>query len=441
MKDVPIPRDIPLPLPVARPFLELLLIVAFIAHILFVNLMVGSSILVLGFEIRGLRRRAFDKLAQALAKSITVNKSIAVVLGVAPLLAINVLYTIHFYTSNALTGNAWIMLVPAIAIAFLLLYVHNYTWERWESRKRLHIALLGSAVFLFLTIPLVFLVNTNLMMFPERWPYVRGFLGTLLLPSVLPRYVHFLCASVVLSSLFGVWFVSQSSYYEDAHDEILPSAEARQIFYRVAFACSLLQFVAGPVVLFSLPTGGRNAWVFLPVLTGAGLAIPAVWMMWREISEPHSQGKRLRWIVGYLSLTVLCMASARHVYRGNRLLRHELAMQRATQTWVDNSSQAAYEHQLELRRATAGRSEGEEVFQNTCAACHAVKETLVGPPLIEIATIYAKNPDGIVAWASAPGKKRSGSPQMPSFAFIGKDKLNQVARYMLQAGANDVDAK
>lgn len=40
----------------------------------------------------------------------------AVVLGVAPLLLINVLYTIHFYIANALTGTAWILLVPGIAV-------------------------------------------------------------------------------------------------------------------------------------------------------------------------------------------------------------------------------------------------------------------------------------------------------------------------------------
>jgi cytochrome c len=48
MDSLPIPRDIPLPLPANAHFLEVLLIIAFITHILFVNLMVGGSILVLG---------------------------------------------------------------------------------------------------------------------------------------------------------------------------------------------------------------------------------------------------------------------------------------------------------------------------------------------------------------------------------------------------------
>ena len=77
----------------------------FLLHILFVNLMVGGSLLTLAYEIRGLRRPELDQLAREIAATVTVNKSLAVVLGVGPLLAINVLYTLYFYTANSLTGR------------------------------------------------------------------------------------------------------------------------------------------------------------------------------------------------------------------------------------------------------------------------------------------------------------------------------------------------
>jgi len=144
----PVPRDIPLPLPASPELLHVLLVVAFIAHILFVNLMVGGSILVLGCELRGFGKPDYDRLARELAVTVTVNKSLAVVLGVAPLLLINVLYTIHFYTANALTGTAWILLIPAIATAFLLLYLHKYTWDRLADHKWIHVGILAIAVAL-----------------------------------------------------------------------------------------------------------------------------------------------------------------------------------------------------------------------------------------------------------------------------------------------------
>ncbi|UCD63851.1 MAG: cytochrome C, partial [Candidatus Zixiibacteriota bacterium] len=101
---MPIPRDIELPLPLPGADLKLLLVVLFLVHILFVNLMVGGSVLTALFEIVGLSLERYDRLAEKIAATITVNKSLAVVLGVGPLLCISLVYTTHFYAANAMTG-------------------------------------------------------------------------------------------------------------------------------------------------------------------------------------------------------------------------------------------------------------------------------------------------------------------------------------------------
>ncbi len=93
----PIPKDIPLELPLPEWLLVTLLIVSFLAHIIFINLMLGGSIITLWAQIKGLKNKEYDTFAHEVAKTITVNKSMAVVLGVAPLLCINTLYTIYFY--------------------------------------------------------------------------------------------------------------------------------------------------------------------------------------------------------------------------------------------------------------------------------------------------------------------------------------------------------
>ena len=431
--NTPIPRDIPLPLPANATFLEVILVAAFVAHILFVNLMVGGSILVLGFEIRGLRDRDYDKLAKAMTTTITVNKSLAVVLGVAPLLLINVLYTIHFYTANALTGTAWILLVPSIATAFLLLYLHKYSWDRLADQKGLHIAILAIAVGMFLLIPLVFLANVNLMMFPERWTDIRGFVSALTLPNVLPRYLHFICASLIVTSLFGVWYFGRSGA-SDEHFERLRKPALRRVFYSVAFAVSLAQFVIGPLVLFTIPAKGLSTSVVVAVLSGAVLAVPAVWLLWTEVSVPEPQGRRLWAIVAYLSVTVICMSVGRHLYRMTALAEHRADIQAATRRWVDDSAQAAYDLELSRAEQAAPANDGQQIFESTCAACHAVDRRVVGPSLAEIARIYADDPRGIVAWATAPGKKRADAPQMPAFGALGEARLRSVAEYMLRTG-------
>ena len=75
--NIPIPNDIPLPLPAHPDFLKMALIFLFLLHILFVNLMLGGTIFALIFEWFGLKRSDYDKLAREITKTITVNKSMA----------------------------------------------------------------------------------------------------------------------------------------------------------------------------------------------------------------------------------------------------------------------------------------------------------------------------------------------------------------------------
>ena len=182
--------------------------------------------------------------------------------------------------------------------------------------------------------------------------------------------------------------------------------------------------------MYSMPgTSG----VFLP-RSSACWAVPAVWMMWKELAAAETLGRRLPAIAGCLTMTVLCMAVGRHVYRGVALADHREAMAHATEQWVEDSRLAAYE-----ARTGSGReddaSAGQREFEGTCAGCHGIDRRVVGPPLTEIATLYAGDPDGIVRWARAPGRRREGFPQMPSFAVLGDARLRRIAGYMIEAGS------
>jgi len=194
-------------------------------------------------------------------------------------------------------------------------------------------------------------------------------------------------------------------------------------------------FVFGPIVLVALPSRGFHGSVLAVILLGATIAtIPTYWM-WKELREETCEGTRIYAIAALLGLTVLCMASGRHMFRGIMLADHRRAMAAETERFTEASAQAAYDLELGVGRAARGESPGETVFHANCAACHGVDKKVVGPPLTEIATIYAKDPGGIVRWARAPGKKRAGAPQMPPFASLGDEKLGAVAAYMLEAGA------
>ena len=429
----PIPHDIPLPLPAAEWLLKTLLVVSFVAHILFVNLMVGGSILTLIYEIKGRANKTYDDLAYFIAQTITVNKSLAVVLGVAPLLLINVLYTVWFYAANALTGSVWILVIPLVTVAFLLTYLHKYSWHKMQDNKFIHISIIACVVAIFLFIPLIFLTNINLMLFPDRWGQVKGFISALTLPNVFPRYFHFLAASLAATGLFLVWMIKSNRWISKESPLWQHRFLLTKQFYSISFVTSALQFIIGPLVLFTLPTQGLSLKMLLALCTGVIFAIPALWLMWKELqSSSEKLGQHLTNIAVLLFLTVLLMATGRHFYRDQALAAHKKAVMEKTDEYQELVRAAQNEKKSEaaiLEKSGDTLLKGKDLFA-TCAACHGLENRLVGPPIKEIQKIYTNNPDGIVQWSKNPGKKRADYPQMPPMPLPDSD-LKAIADYIL----------
>ncbi|WP_374448546.1 hypothetical protein [Stella sp.] len=335
MNAVPVPRDIPLPLPASEPVLVAVLVVFFLVHIVFVNFMVGGALLTLYYEVRGLREPRYDRLAQAVAATITANKSLAVVLGIGPLLAINTLYTVHFYTANALTGGFWIGIVPLVVAAFVLTYVHKYCWTRMERTKALHVALAGAAALLFLFIPLIFLANVNLMLFPERWTEVGGFFSALALPNVLPRYLHFVLACPAMTGLFLVWLFRREPEAAVAATGFTRSELVRAA-YRWALWPTVAQFAVGPLALATLPATRESlqgAWVAFAVATLVALAMTG--LLYRETRRDDARiGRSFASICTLMLVVVALMGVGRHLYREAAVAPHRDLVRAKTERYL-----------------------------------------------------------------------------------------------------------
>lgn len=435
--NIPVPKDIPLPLPLPEWLLVVLLVFSFLLHIIFINLMVGGSLITLWAQIKGLKNKEYDVFAHEIAKTITVNKSIAVVLGVAPLLSINTIYTVYFYSANALTGFAWIMIIPLVTIAFLLTYLHKYTWENLENNKRLHIGIISLAVGIFLIIPLIFLTNVNLMMFPEKWGTIKGFMSALILPNVLPRYFEFLASCIAVTGIFIVWYNNRKAYPVEEIYSSFTRTTVKRIGYSIATLGLGLQILFGFIVLFTLPSKGISFTV-IAVMGGAGLLLAyALWNCYLSLqAEANVMDKHFKKIVFSVLTFMVFYGSSRQIYRHNSLEKHQKLMAAHTAEFLRLSKEAREnpaeeEVELEIDPSLGDLAKGSAIFNQYCAACHKLDEKLVGPPVTEMVSIYANNTDGLKNWIKAPGKKRPDYPQMPGFAQLSDDDLNELSKYIL----------
>ncbi len=435
--NTPIPKDLPLDLPLPEWLLVTLLIVSFLLHIIFINLMVGGSIVTLWAQIKGLKNKEYDTFAHEIAKTITVNKSIAVVLGVAPLLSITTLYTIYFYSANALTGFAWIMIIPLVTIAFLLTYLHKYTWSTFENNRKLHIGIMALAVAIFLFIPLIFLTNVNLMMFPEKWGTVQGFLSALMLPNVFPRYLEFLGACIAVTGIFIVWYNNRKAYPIEEIYTSFTRYSIKKLGYSIATIGLSLQILFGVIVLFTLPSKGISYSV-IGVMTIAGtLLAVALWFCYQTIvGEKDKIDLHFKKIALSIFAFMLVYGGSRQMYRHNSLEKHQELVAAHTAEFQKLSKEARENPveetiELEIDPSLGELAKGTAIFNQYCAACHKPNERLVGPPITEMVSIYNNDETGLVNWIKNPGKKRDDMPQMPGFPQLSNDELKELSKYIL----------
>lgn len=432
--NTPIPKDIPLPLPLPEWLLVTLLIVSFLMHIIFINLMVGGSIVTLWAQIKGLKEKKYDDFAHEIAKTITVNKSLAVVLGVAPLLSINTLYTVYFYSANALTGFAWIMIIPLVTIAFLLTYLHKYTWEALENNRRLHISIIALAVAIFLIIPLIFLTNVNLMMFPEKWGTIQGFMSALALPNVFPRYFEFLGACIAVTGIFVVWYNKRKNYPVEEIYTGFTRLDLKRLGFSIAVLGLALQILFGIVVLFTLPSKGIGFDVIgMMAIAGLLLAV-ALWYSYQSlVGTADKIDLHFNKIVAFVFIFMVFYGGSRQLYRHNSLDKHQQLMAAHTEEFQRLSLEARLnpvEEELEIDESLGEFAMGGALFTQNCASCHKLDEKLVGPPIIEMSKIYKGNIPDLKKWIKTPGKKRPDYPQMPGFDLPDED-LEEISKYIL----------
>jgi len=429
-----LPKDIPLGLPAPVWLLTGIILLTFAAHILFVALMLGGTLASLFAEVLGLKNPDWDRIAEEIGSTLTVHKSTAVVLGVGPLLTINVLYTVYFYTANVLTGYAWLMIVILVSTAFLLGYLHKYTWQRLGNHKGLHISFVAGAALLFLLIPFIFLSNINLMLYPEWWWDVRSFWNALVLPNVIPRYFHFVTAAIGLTGLFFAWYFGREKYFDSLNLQTISRQEVVSRFYVLALASTGAQLFFGPFLFLTLPTRAvaMRLLVLLPIVIVLAIIV-LVWL-WREIHafEPL---RRFWRIVVTLTVVIGIMVYVRHNVRETAIAPHRTAMVAKTLDYMAKVREA--QDFVVIPGGLGGKpaSPGELLFQRTCAACHAIDRRLVGPPLAQVAPLYKGNPQGIVAWDEHPGRRRPDYPPMPP-QNLPPDQLLQVAQYILEATGN-----
>ncbi|WP_435550626.1 c-type cytochrome [Desulfobacterium sp. N47] len=266
--------DILLKKPLSDVFLHSLLFVAFALHILFVLFALGTAIIALYYFVHTwwggrLNEVRWDK---EILRTFLAHKSLAVVLGVGPLLLIQIGSSVPFFTGINLFAPFWLLIIPFLIIAFLSfdalghkIYVHHYR----------HLIFGVVALILLLAVPGIFVAVLVTSENSDKLTTIIAHGYRLSDPMAyhwLFRYLHVLGASL----LFGAAF----HYFFSTKDE----REKKSSLLKWIVASILIQFILGIILYSSLlekPDNITNNFLFIGITAAAVL----LWLIFSIINK------------------------------------------------------------------------------------------------------------------------------------------------------------
>ncbi|MBI5213215.1 MAG: hypothetical protein HY957_07580 [Nitrospirae bacterium] len=311
----------PMGIPFYPVLFQVLMVLTFALHIMFVNFVLGTSFLSVYGYIKG--DDYWKRLSKSMIRATTANISMAILLGVAPLLFVQVVYDPFWYASNMISG-AWVM-------AFILIMMLGYSmvyvfYLKRDSRGR-GFALFGiGALALFILAGIIMHVLGYQLLQPEKWFgwYINGnsvnTSGTALHTFHTPRFLHFMIPSFALT---GVFLMLYAWYFKDRADTDKEYLQwIAKIGAKMAFVFTAIQAGVGFWWLFSLPLEFKF-FINPFFLVGAGLGVSLLFFLNNAQKDPIKYAVPA--IIGTF-LTIFGMSYTREALRMTYLSRFDYSI-------------------------------------------------------------------------------------------------------------------
>lgn len=265
------------PIPVHWVWLKVLLIFTFFLHIVLMNVMVGGAVISLFTR----QQPQKELIGNIVSRNLPLLIPFTINFGVAPFLFLQVLYGNFIYVSSQLMAAYWVSLIILLMISYYAAYYYKFYYNRLQadSGKKW----LGLIVLLFLLIGFLFSNNMTFMVSPETWhryfDQARGTLLNLNDPTLAPRFLHFMLASVAVGGLFIAILGFFKRHKNQAEAQLLIHQGMKWFTYttviQVAVGCWFLISLPRPIMLLFMGGSSVHTYLFLISLVLTGLVILA----------------------------------------------------------------------------------------------------------------------------------------------------------------------
>ena len=306
----------------SHPLVFLLLgVLTFALHIAAVQVMLGAGALVLAGAFRADAR--WRRLAAAMLSTSKIAVSVAIVIGVAPLLFVQVVYDPFWYTSNVLSAWWVIGFIVILIAGYSAMYGFYWLNEDLRARPARGGWLMVASLALLLLVGWIMHVLSYQMLWPEQWRewYAPGGTvdasGRTLHAYSLARFAFFIALAAPVT---GAWLVAVRRYLIGAQEADLGYlALLQRLSQQMLLGGGAVAVVAGAAWMATLPE--KMAW-FL----GSAPMVLAAAMLVLTVLLPSALGRRLDqggWgygVFGVGAVALIVVAAAREWLRYVTLL-------------------------------------------------------------------------------------------------------------------------
>lgn len=257
-------------------------VLTFALHILFVQLMLGTSVVALYGAYNNSAH--WRRLGAAMIDIAKVSVSVAIVIGVAPLLFVQVVYDPHWYTSNVLSADWVIAFIIILILAYWAMYYfyfQNYKREDKTAEPKSRWSLIVS-LGLMLLVGFIMHSLTSQILHPELWKewYLQNgkldYSGSQLHAYNVWRYAFFISMAIPVTGAMLVTYRRFKMVREDADMAYLDfAAEVGKKWIAVGSVVSFVLYIAW---MMTLPeTAGDFGTSLWAILGGVAVLLPAIW--------------------------------------------------------------------------------------------------------------------------------------------------------------------
>lgn len=257
-------------------------VLTFALHILFVQLMLGTSAITIFGSLKN--DAHWRRLAAAMLEISKVSVSVAIVIGVAPLLFVQVVYDPHWYTSNVLSADWVIAFILILILAYWAMYAYYFLNGKNKDKTQKPRGRYWMMISIVLMLVVGFIMHslTSQILRPELWQswYVQNqivdYSGSKLHTYNLWRFAFFIAMSIPVTGAMLVTYRRFKMVREDADMAYLDwAAEVGKKWIAVGSVVGFIFYVAW---MMTIPeTAGDFGTSIWSIIGGVAVLLPAIW--------------------------------------------------------------------------------------------------------------------------------------------------------------------